>query len=262
MNNSITFRFNPVVFIYFFIWVPLISDYLHAERPMFTDDPNVSRHRVLTLELGNHFDILRSAQRPAQYINWFDLNLVYGIAVNYEVTIHIPAGIMIYESGSPDRSEFGSGDLSIALKRVWRTEDDRRGFGIEGRLFFPVESSPLLGSDREGYWLNTMADFKAGGWIIRTSFGFMAPFDSFDNGFLMAGLATRTDFHPDYFGFIELYTEAPVTSTGEDFPLNLMIGGGMRLFKNAVLDAGILFGLTESTVYPGTGIHVGITLEI
>jgi hypothetical protein len=256
-----TFRFILFSFFTLFIFL-LFPGTLHAERPMFTNDPNVSPYRVLTLELGNHFDILRSAERPARYINWFDINLVYGIAENYEITVHIPAGIKMYESVQPDRSEFGSDDLSFAMKRVWRDAGDTRATGIEGRLFIPVESTPLLGSDRMGYWLNTMADFTTGGWIIRSAVGFMAPFDSAGDGFVMAGIAVRNEYRRNYFGFVELYTEIPVTPTGEEIPLHLMLGGGIGNSGNAVLDAGLLFGLTGSTVFPGTGIHAGITLEI
>jgi hypothetical protein len=262
MIKTCTFRFNSLISIYIFIQCIFLPGTLHAERPMFTDDPNVSPYRVLTLELGNHFDILRSAERPARYINWFDINLVYGIAENYEITVHIPAGIKMYESVHPDRSEFGSDDLSFAMKRVWRDAGDTRGTGIEGRLFFPVESKQVLGSAAPGFWLNGMADFTWGGWIIRTALGFMAPFESPADGSVMAGLAARTAFYPVNFGFVELFTEVPATSTGEEIPLQLMIGGGIGLSGNTVLDAGILFGLTGSTVFPGTGFHVGITLEI
>lgn len=248
--------------IYTFIVIMVAIYPLQAERPMFIDDPNVSPYRVLTLEIGNHFDILRSAERPARYINWFDLNLVYGIARDYELSVHVPAGVLIYESDAPDRSEFGSDDFSIALKRIWHTADERWGFGVEGRLFFPVESTPVLGSGKEGFWVNSMADITTGGWIIRMALGFMSPFDTTNEGAVMAGVALRTDFHPARFGFIELYTESPVTSTGEEFPLNVMIGGGLGVYENAILDLGILVGLTDSTVFPGVGLHAGITIEI
>lgn len=262
MIKTRTFRFNSLISIYFFIQCIVLPAYLYAERPMFTDDPNVSPHRVLTLELGNHFDVLRSAERPARYINWFDIMIVYGIAANYEVSVHVPAGLLLYESGAPDRSKFGSDDLSVAIKRVWHGFDEMWGFGIEGGVSFPIESSPVLGSDRESFWINTMGDYGMNGWILRGSLGFMAPFDTFDEGSVMTGIAARTDIHDAHFGFIELYTEAPVSSTGEEFPLGLMFGGGLGIFDNTIFDLGILIGLTNSSVFPGTGIHAGLTIEI
>ena len=248
-----------------YVIIPLIVLFypIKAERPMFTDDPFVSPHRVLTFEIGNHFDMLRSAERPARYINWFDINFVYGIAVDHEVSIHIPAGMIVYESGFADRSEFGSDDLSIAIKRVWHASDELWGIGIEGGLSFPIESSPVLGSDQESFWINTMGDYGINNkWILRGALGFVVPFDTVNDGSVMAGIAARINIHDIHFGFIELYTEAPVSSTGEEFPLGLMFGGGIGILNNTILDAGILFGLTDSTVFPGTGISAGLTIEM
>lgn len=233
-----------------------------AERPMFTDDPTVAPYRALTIEVGNHFDVLRRAERPARYINWFDVNLVYGIARGYELSVHIPAGILLYEPDAPKRSEFGSDDLSVALKRVWHTGDERWGFGLEGRLFFPIESTPVLGSDQEWFWINSMADYATGRWIIRSALGFISPFDTITDGSIIAGIALRTDIHPAHFGFVELYTEAPIRSPEEDFPLLAMVGGGLGICHHAILDFGIPVSVTNTTVFPEVGIYFGITMEL
>lgn len=169
---------------------------------------------------------------------------------------------MIYESGAPERSNLGSNDISLALKRVWHTKDERWGFGIEGRVLFPVESSPVLGTDTESSWINAMADYTTGGLIIRGALGLMSSFETFDSGFVTVGMAVRTDFHPDHFGFVELYTETPVSSTGEEFPLGVMVGGGVGVLNDVILDFGLLIGLTDSTVFPGVGVYTGVTIEI
>jgi hypothetical protein len=150
----------------------------------------------------------------------------------------------------------------MSLKRVWHADGSPRSAGLEFGSSVPIESTPLLGSDDATFWINSMAEHLLRRMILRVALGFTAPFSSMDEGSVMAGIALRTGYHRTNFGFLELFTEAPVSATGEDFPLALMAGGGVGISERAIFDIGILFALTDSSVFPAIGIYTGVTIEI
>jgi Putative MetA-pathway of phenol degradation len=129
---------------------------LFAQLPFYTDDPVVTKQRVLHFEFFNEIDALQSAQFPNLRQNTANFKVNYGLPHNLELDLDAPF-LSIYRTSGAQTSK-GFGDVDLGIKwNFHKATPDSWAPALAASLYieFPTgDSRQELGSGLTDYWLN------------------------------------------------------------------------------------------------------------
>jgi hypothetical protein len=232
---------------------------LETDRPDVTESPRTVDAGAVQLEM-SFVEWTRDSE-DGERVDSFAIapfNLKLGLLNNTDLQFVLTP--YLYDDPSPGESVSGLGDLTLRLKvNLWGNDGDVGGWesgtalAIMPFITLPTADDALAGGD-------IAADHVQGGIIIpfamdlprEFTLGLMAEFDfvydaeedAYRTDFVHTAALGR-DLFGELGGYVEYIGVAPIDS-GLDYQASLGTGLTYALSPNAQLDAGAIFGLTES----------------
>jgi len=237
-----------------FLTLALTSTFIHAARPLSTDDAWTLEQGGVQLEFG--FDAIRQDSHDREFSP--SLTLSYGLSEN--VDISLGTGYLFLHPNE-GKKEKGLTDTRLKLKYRWMNEKDwRPALALTGSLKIPTASeSKELGSGQPDFSINAIVTKNLNQrWVLHLNLGVTFIGAEHGDNELNYSLGCQFVVTNKWALVGEVFGINNLNGRKGDDPFSTLLGTTYLIKDNIVLDAGVEIGMSKAS--PDFRFSTGLTL--